>query len=187
VRAALNLPTGSMRHHPFLSFGLTSFVVTQSEAIHINAGIIRCIDLVLPEASVVNSRFPASCGMRITTAMRIHDMVLGALAQALPGRVPAGGGNTLVITYISTSELGTQGRVVVANPVPAGAGGGPDRDGISGTDFSCAMCRWRCWSRRRRCWCTGSACWRTPKERGDTVAGSDWNTNWRSAIRALLW
>lgn len=141
VRAALNLPTGSMRHHPFLSFGLTSFVVTQSESIHINAGIIRCIDLVLPEASVVNSRFPASCGMRITTAMRIHDMVLGVLAQALPGTVPAGGGNTLVITYISTSELGTQGRVVVANPVPAGSGGGPDRDGISGTDFSVAFLR----------------------------------------------
>ena len=50
VRAALNLPTGSMRHHPFLSFGLTNFVVTKSESIHINAGIIRCIDLVLPEA-----------------------------------------------------------------------------------------------------------------------------------------
>ena len=141
VRAALNLPTGSMRHHPFLSFGLTSFVVTRSEAIHINAGIIRCIDLVLPEASVVNAAFPASCGMRITTAMRIHDMVLGALALALPGSVPAGGGNTLVITYISTSELGSQGRVVVANPVPAGSGGGPDRDGISGTDFSVAFLR----------------------------------------------
>jgi N-methylhydantoinase B len=79
--------------------------------------------------------------MRITTAMRIHDMVLGVLAQALPGTVPAGGGNTLVITYISTSELGTQGRVVVANPVPAGSGGGPDRDGISGTDFSVAFLR----------------------------------------------
>jgi N-methylhydantoinase B len=68
-------------------------------------------------------------------------MVLGALAQALPGAVPAGGGNTLVITYISTSELGAQGRVVVANPVPAGSGGGPDRDGISGTDFSVAFLR----------------------------------------------
>ena len=55
--------------------------------------------------------------------------------------MPAGGGNTLVITYISTSELGTQGRVVVANPVPAGSGGGPDRDGISGTDFSVAFLR----------------------------------------------
>jgi N-methylhydantoinase B len=141
VRAALNLPTGSMKHHPFLSLGLTNFVVTKSEAIHINAGIQRCIDLVLPEASVVNARFPAACGMRFTTAMRVHDLVMGALTRALPGEVPAGGGNTLVVSYISTSELGETGRVVVANPVPGGSAGGPDRDGISGTDFSVAFLR----------------------------------------------
>jgi N-methylhydantoinase B len=141
VRAALNLPTGSMKHHPFLSLGLTNFVVTKSEAIHINAGIQRCIDLVLPEASVVNARFPAACGMRFTTAMRIHDLVVGALTKALPGEVPAGGGNTLVVSYISTSELGGTGRVVVANPVLGGSAGGPDRDGISGTDFSVAFLR----------------------------------------------
>ncbi|MBV9248029.1 MAG: hydantoinase B/oxoprolinase family protein, partial [Acetobacteraceae bacterium] len=141
VRAALNLPTGSMPRHPFLSLGLTNFVVTKSEAIHINAGIQRCIDLVLPEASVVNARFPAACGMRFTTAMRVHDLVLGALSQALPEQVPAGGGNTVVISYISTSELGETGRVVVANPVPGGSAGGPDRDGISGTDFSVAFLR----------------------------------------------
>jgi N-methylhydantoinase B len=141
VRAALNLPTGSMKHHPFLSLGLTNFVVTKSDSIHINAGIQRCIDLVLPEASVVNARFPASCGMRFTTAMRVHDLVMGALTKALPGEVPAGGGNTLVVSYISTSELGETGRVVVANPVPGGSAGGPDRDGISGTDFSVAFLR----------------------------------------------
>jgi len=141
VRAALNLPTGSMKHHPFLSLGLTNFVVTKSDAIHINAGIQRCIDLVLPEASVVNARFPAACGMRFSTAMRIHDLVMGALTKALPGSVPAGGGNTLVVSYISTSELGETGRVVVANPVPGGSAGGPDRDGISGTDFSVAFLR----------------------------------------------
>jgi N-methylhydantoinase B len=141
VRAALNLPTGSMKHHPFLSLGLTNFVVTKSEAIHINAGIQRCIDLVLPEASVVNARFPAACGMRFTTAMRVHDLVMGALTRALPNEVPAGGGNTLVVSYISTSELGETGRVVVANPVPGGSAGGPDRDGISGTDFSVAFLR----------------------------------------------
>ena len=141
VRAALNLPTGSMKHHPFLSLGLTNFVVTKSDAIHINAGIQRCIDLVLPEASVVNARFPAACGMRFTTAMRIHDLVMGALTKALPGSVPAGGGNTLVVSYISTSELGETGRVVVANPVLGGSAGGPDRDGISGTDFSVAFLR----------------------------------------------
>jgi N-methylhydantoinase B len=79
--------------------------------------------------------------MRFTTAMRIHDLVMGALTKALPGEVPAGGGNTLVVSYISTSELGETGRVVVANPVPGGSAGGPDRDGISGTDFSVAFLR----------------------------------------------
>src|SRR3954447_2699662 len=117
VRAALNLPTGSMPRHPFLCMALTNFVVTQSESIHINAGIIRCIDLVLPEASVVNARFPAACGMRFTTAMRVHDLVLGLLTQAVPGLAPVGGSGAVVITYISTSELGETGRVVVANPV----------------------------------------------------------------------
>ena len=106
VRAALNLPTGGMRHHPFLSLGLTNFVVTKSEAIHINAGIQRCIDLVLPEASVVNARFPAACGMRFTTAMRASTTWwLARLSQALFGEVLAVCGNTVVISYISTSEL----------------------------------------------------------------------------------
>lgn len=141
VRSALNLPTGSMKHHPFLCMALTNLVVTQSEAIHINAGILRCIDLVLPEASVVNARFPAACGMRITTAMRIHDLVLGILAEALPGVAPAGGSGTLVVTYISTSELGETGRVVVANPVSGGSGGHPRMDGISGTEMTVGFLR----------------------------------------------
>ena len=141
MRAALNLPTGSMRHHPFLCMALTNLVVTQSESIHINAGIIRCIDLVLPEASVVNARFPAACGMRFTTAMRIHDLVLGLLAQAVEGLAPVGGSGAVVITYISTSELGATGRVVVANPVSGGSGGNARQDGISGSELSVAFLR----------------------------------------------
>src|SRR5207302_5682583 len=58
VRAALNLPTGNMNHHPFLAMSAVNYVVTKSEAIHINAGILRCIDLVLPEA---RGRCSAKC------------------------------------------------------------------------------------------------------------------------------
>ena len=141
VRAALNLPTGSMPRHPFLCMALTNFVATQSESIHINAGIIRCIDLVLPEASVVNARFPAACGMRFTTAMRVHDLVLGLLTQAIPALAPVGGAGALVVTYISTSELGETGRVVVANPVSGGSGGSATQDGISGSELSVAFLR----------------------------------------------
>src|SRR5260221_6899541 len=105
VRAALNLPTGNMNHHPFLAMSVVNYVVTKSEAIHINAGILRCIDLVLPEASVVNASFPAACGMRFTTAMRVHDLILGACTKSMPGDVPVAGSGVLVVTYISTSEL----------------------------------------------------------------------------------
>jgi N-methylhydantoinase B len=141
VRAALNLPTGSMPHHPFLAMALVNFVVTRSEAIHINAGILRPIDLVLPEASVVNAAFPAACGMRFTTAMRVHDLVLGALNRAMPGEVPVGGSGVLVVSYVSTSELGAAGRVVVANPVSGGSGASAERDGISGAEMSVAFLR----------------------------------------------
>ena len=141
VRAALNLPTGSMLHHPFLCMALTNLVVTQSDSIHINAGIIRCIDLELPQASVVNARFPAACGMRFTTAMRIHDLVLGLLSKAVEGLAPVGGSGAVVITYISTSELGETGRVVVANPVSGGSGGSAHLDGISGSELSVAFLR----------------------------------------------
>src|SRR3954447_17331428 len=141
VRAALNLPTGGMNHHPFLAMSVASFIVTKSEAIHINAGILRCIDLVLPEASVVNASFPAACGMRFTTAMRVHDLILGALTKAMPGAVPVAGSGVLVVTYISTSELGGAGRVVVANPVSGGSGASGERDGISGTEMSVAFLR----------------------------------------------
>jgi N-methylhydantoinase B len=141
VRAALNLPTGGMKHHPFLAMSVVNYVVTRSEAIHINAGILRCIDLVLPEASVVNASFPAACGMRFTTAMRVHDLVLGALNLAMPGKMPVAGSGVLVVTYISTSELGGAGRVVVANPVSGGSGASGERDGISGTEMSVAFLR----------------------------------------------
>src|SRR5437763_732754 len=141
VRAALNLPTGNMNHHPFLAMSVVNYVVTKSEAIHINAGILRCIDLVLPEASVVNASFPAACGMRFTTAMRVHDLILGALTKAMPGEVPVAGSGVLVVTYISTSELGGAGRVVVANPVSGGSGASGERDGISGTEMSVAFLR----------------------------------------------
>lgn len=142
VHSALNLPTGGQRHHPFLCLGLINYVVTHAPGLHLNGGILRCIDLVLPEASVVNAAFPAAVGLRYTTARRIHDLVLGALARALDGQVPAGGMSTTVVTYVATREgLGRSGRVVVANPVQGGSGGGPALDGVSGVDFPSAFLR----------------------------------------------
>ncbi|MBV9586829.1 MAG: hydantoinase B/oxoprolinase family protein, partial [Alphaproteobacteria bacterium] len=68
-------------------------------------------------------------------------LVLGALTKAMPGKVPVAGSGVLVVTYISTSELGGAGRVVVANPVSGGSGASGERDGISGAEMSVAFLR----------------------------------------------
>lgn len=134
VRSALNLAAGGQRHHPFLSRAIINFVGTFAPGVRLNAGILRCVELVLPTGSIVDAPEPSACGLRIGTVLKAHDAVLGCLAQALPDSVPAAGAGQVVITYVSTSELGRTGRVVVANPVQGGSGGGPRADGISGAD-----------------------------------------------------
>lgn len=132
VRSALNVASGGNKHHPFLCRAIVNFVGTFVPGIRLNVGIHRCVDLVLPEGSIVNALEPSACGLRIGTVLKAHDAVLGCLAQALPTAVPAAGAGQVVITYVSDSESG--GRVVVANPVQGGSGGGPAMDGISGAD-----------------------------------------------------
>ena len=140
VPCSINMPTGDQKHHPMLSVAIMNLVVTLSEAPIFNAGILRCIDLVLPRHSFVNASFPAACGMRVLTTLRVHDMTLGALAAAIPGRIPAGGAGQLAIISVSTADFAGKTRVVAANAVAGGAGGGLGLDGLSGADYpTCAL------------------------------------------------
>lgn len=96
-----------------------------------SAGYFRAIEVRAPEGSVVNPRLPAACGARGITGFRIMDTVLGALAQAVPDRVPADGegGNTI----LSLGGYGPLGEPWVYVDLVAGArGGGPHADGVEG-------------------------------------------------------
>ncbi|PMP93816.1 MAG: hypothetical protein C0168_10865, partial [Candidatus Aminicenantes bacterium] len=56
------------------------------EAIPFNTGLMRPIHLIAPEGTVVNAIFPAAlAGGNVETSQRIVDVLLGALARALPG------------------------------------------------------------------------------------------------------
>lgn len=55
----------------------------------LNEGCFRPIEIVAPEGSVVNCLPPAPVVGRIAVCHRTCDAVLGALAKALPGRIPA--------------------------------------------------------------------------------------------------
>ncbi|MBT8118133.1 MAG: hydantoinase B/oxoprolinase family protein [Gammaproteobacteria bacterium] len=54
------------------------------------AGSFRCINIRAAEGSVVNASFPAAVAAgNVETSTRIVDVVLGALAQAIPDSIPA--------------------------------------------------------------------------------------------------
>ena len=61
-----------------------------------NAGCFAPVQVIAPENSVVNARNPAAvAGGNVETSQRITDVVLGALAQALPDRIPAASQGTM--------------------------------------------------------------------------------------------
>ncbi len=54
------------------------------------AGSFDVIDLVVPDGSLLNADYPAAVAAgNVETSTRVVDVVLGALAQALPDRIPA--------------------------------------------------------------------------------------------------
>ena len=94
-----------------------------------NAGVFRAIEVIAPEASIVNPKIPAACAARALTGYRVVDAMFGALAQVVPDRVPAAGegGNTVV----SLGSYRDDGEPFIIVDMICGAWGGrPDKDGI---------------------------------------------------------
>jgi N-methylhydantoinase B len=91
-----------------------------------NQGCFAPIDVVAREGTVVCARFPAPvAGGNVETSQRVVDVVLGALARALPGRIPAASGGTM-----NNLALGGAGFAYYET-VAVGAGGGPSGPGAS--------------------------------------------------------
>jgi N-methylhydantoinase B/oxoprolinase/acetone carboxylase alpha subunit len=61
-----------------------------------NAGLLRPIRIIAPERTVVNAGLPAAMAAgNVETSQRITDAILGALAQAVPERIPAASSGTM--------------------------------------------------------------------------------------------
>jgi N-methylhydantoinase B len=94
-----------------------------------NAGVFRAIEVIAPEGTILNPRLPGACAARALTGYRVLDVMLGALAQIVPGRVPAAGegGNTV----LSMGGLTPSRKPFVIVDMICGAWGGrPDKDGV---------------------------------------------------------
>ena len=88
VIAAYNVPTGGLRH-PWLTLKLMHLIGSYDNSVPLNYGLFENISVHVPKGTVLNPEFPAAVGVRHATAIRINDAVVGAIATALPGLIPA--------------------------------------------------------------------------------------------------
>lgn len=96
-----------------------------------NDGYFRAIRVTAPPGTVVNPLPPAACATRGLTGFRISDAIFGALAAALPDRVPAASDGGLSLISIGGYDAERQPFILVE--VLSGSWGGrPDRDGVEG-------------------------------------------------------
>lgn len=97
------------------------------EPIPMNSGCFAPIEVIAPEGSVLNPHFPAAVAVGNTeTGQRVVDAVLGALAQALPDRIPAASQGTM-----NNLTVGGAGFVYYET-IAGGHGASPLGDGLSG-------------------------------------------------------
>ena len=98
-----------------------------------NAGLMRHITVHAPEGAVVNAAPPAAVAAgNVETSQRIVDVLLRALAQAIPGRIPAASCGTMNNLTIGGTDPRTGRPFAYYETIAGGMGARPNADGLSG-------------------------------------------------------
>jgi N-methylhydantoinase B len=97
------------------------------------AGILRPLTLTTEPGSIVDARPPAAvAGGNVETSQRIVDVLLRALAQAIPDRIPAASAGTMSNLTIGGIDPRTGEPFTYYETAAGGMGARPTLDGISG-------------------------------------------------------
>jgi len=109
-----------------------------AEDVPATAGLMRPIQVIAPEGTIVNARPPAAvAGGNVETSQRIVDVLLRALAQAIPDRIPAAASGTMNNLTIGGVDLrGEDPRTgqpfAYYETIAGGMGARPGKAGVSG-------------------------------------------------------
>jgi N-methylhydantoinase B/oxoprolinase/acetone carboxylase alpha subunit len=98
-----------------------------------NAGVSRPVTVIAPAGTIVNARRPAAvAGGNVETSQRITDVVFGALAKAVPDRVPAASQGTMNNVTFGGTDPRTGRRFAYYETLGGGMGGRKGLAGLSG-------------------------------------------------------
>ena len=98
-----------------------------------NQGCLRPVEIVTPLGTLVNPQPQRGvAGGNVETSQRITDVLLAALAQALPHAIPAASQGTMNNLLIGGHDLARDKPFVYYETIGGGMGARPEKDGISG-------------------------------------------------------
>jgi N-methylhydantoinase B len=107
------------------------FACLLDQHVPLNGGCFRNIEVITRPGSVVHALSPAAVVAGNTeTSQRIVDVVFGALAKAMPGRIPAASCGTMSSVALGGSRA-DQPDWTYYETIGGGSGASPDGDGAS--------------------------------------------------------
>jgi N-methylhydantoinase B len=110
-----------------LSAVVYAFRLLLDEDAPANQGLYAPLTVIAPEGTIVNARPPRAVGAgNVETSQRIVDVVLGALAAALPDAIPAASAGTMNNLILGGEQF------AYYETIAGGAGAGPAGPGARG-------------------------------------------------------
>jgi N-methylhydantoinase B/oxoprolinase/acetone carboxylase alpha subunit len=104
------------------------------EQVPFTAGLLRPVTLIVPTGTVINAEAPAAMAAgNVETSQRITDVLLGALAQAAPNRIPAASSGTMNNLSFGGWDQERHRPFAYYETVAGGMGAGPNHAGRSAT------------------------------------------------------
>ncbi len=115
-----------------LSATLYAFRCLADRSLPTNGGYMRCVEVVTRPGTVVDAKYPAAVALgNVETSQRITDVVLGALSQAVPERIPAASCGTMNNLTIGGLDPRRGSEFAYYETIAGGSGAGPGFDGAS--------------------------------------------------------
>lgn len=134
VRSAINnVPSSTLAVIYYAVRTLTSGEIPNNE------GAYRPITYYLPPGTIVNCNYPAPVAARGMAIKRIEDVILGAMAKALPGKMTAAHSGQYTMMHVAGFDRTHRKRVMgnIGGPYAGGMGARPSKDGIDVTEHGC--------------------------------------------------
>jgi N-methylhydantoinase B/oxoprolinase/acetone carboxylase alpha subunit len=103
------------------------------EDIPFNTGLMKPLKIKVPRGSVLNAQSPAAtAGGNVETSQRIVDVLLGALSQAIPVKIPAASSGTMNNVSFGGYDTFRDRAFAYYETIGGGMGGSSSFPGLSG-------------------------------------------------------